>query len=55
VNDDQRTQAQQLLSESERHFRLSNHHQAEGARCFNEYRALMALDWDGSVAGEGEA
>ena len=54
MDDEQRRHARHLLDESERHYRLRDHHQGEGTRYYNEYRALMRTHWDGSVAGEGD-
>ena len=53
MSDDRLQRARELLAESEYHFSEQVRHQGLGAALFNQYKALMRQDWDGSTIGEG--
>lgn len=54
MDDEHRRHAQQILQQSEDHFRLSDQHQAKGAALYKQYRELMKPEWEGYTIGEGE-
>ena len=51
--DDRLQRARALLAESEVAFSEAVRQQTLGAALFNQYKALMRQDWDGSTIGTG--
>ena len=52
--DDRLQRARALLAESEVAFSEAVRQQTLGAALFNQYKAIMKAEWDGSTIGEGE-
>ena len=51
---DDQQRAEELLAESEIHFRLVVQHRRLANENYNKYKAIMKAVWDGSFAGEGD-